>query len=87
MESEIDEYPFFQGGILMTNKNSQFLLMDAFSHKVYTSNDSDFKYDYNKLIDLLVLENCGLSIPARKLLKIMGKNDLGIFLKMREEHF
>ena len=45
MESEIDEYPFFQGGILMTNKNSQFLLMDAFSHKVYTSNDPDFKYD------------------------------------------
>ena len=79
-------YPFFQGGILrLSNTTNNNVLVDAFTNKAYTFESKEIS-EFNILNSLKLCE-CGLTIPNRILIRCMGKQDLGQFLKTREEFF
>ena len=77
---------YFQAGIcIFSDDKKNNIVIDVFSKKYY--NVSDPKLSCSKLHDILIPCFCGLTLPDRRLVKIMGSRDLGTFLKQREIYY
>ena len=72
-----------QAGVLVTlNANKDFIVIDMIGLKSYYSREEWL--DRIEINEFLKPCFCGLSLPVRKLILIMGKEDCGVFLKNRE---
>ena len=84
-------YPFFQGGLLILSDftTKQFVL-NCFTNESYETQIAEIKStteDNTSIIRCFELCECGLTIPFRLILRIMGKEKAGRFLTTREEYY
>ena len=75
---------FFQSGVCVLEDESEMLIINALTRQSYVSSTLRFKPHFR---GSLLLCDCGLELPRRALLKVMGKLDFGRYLKQREEFF
>ena len=60
-------------------------MIDAINWKTYQSNDAQF--DYQEMFNILELCSSGICLPNKLLLKVMGKENLALYLNGREEFY
>ena len=53
--------------------------------KTYDNDDPELSRD--SLTDIMIPCYCGLTVPNRKLFRIMGRDEFGLFLKDREIYY
>ena len=70
----------------MTNWSDRGILVNAFSNQAHKFEDKRLATG-DKMREVVELSDCGLSIPSRILVKYMGSDGLGQYLREREEFF
>ena len=62
-----------------------FIIIDAINWIVYKSND--IRFGYMEMLNNIELCSSGVSLPDKLLLKVMGKENLALYLNGREEFY
>ena len=76
------------GGVaIVTSQSNNSLIINAHTNKSYTMKDSVFSGNNERVMKCMELCYCGLTIPSRTLLPLFGKQELGEFLRWREEYY
>ena len=76
---------YFQAGITVVTDGQKHCAIDMVNLKPYYTDDAEL--DRATVYEIATITKYGLTIPDRKCLKLMGKDELGNFLKTREEHY
>ena len=88
IQSETNYYPFMYGGVaILSSTTGNMLAINARNDQHYFTENTTLDGQGAKIMDCLELCECGLTIPTRILLQLFGKEELGLFLKWREEHY